>query len=384
MVRAKVLVPFYAWLVVFCLIIFQISYVNIRNYEIDDCIEYAKGINSLVIDAIDLDRVDEYLRIGRAAPGYNESEAQLNKLRNAYPDVVFLYVYQIKPDGCHVVFDLSTPDMPADEPGTVVEFDESFANVREDLYAGRPVDPVISNDHFGHLLTVYTPAYDSTGACVCYAAVDFSMGSIRSYVLSTVMHVALFALFFAVLSALLGYLYTSRHIFKPLQAVENIAYRDELTGVRNKTAFAQHKKQLDANIKAGTASFVLAMVDVNYLKRVNDNYGHEKGDEYLRTCVDAICKVFGHDRVYRIGGDEYVAVLEDEHEPEVRYLRERFKHDMTRMAEDPELPAWRKVSAAVGIAAYDPVRDESTDDVLKRADAAMYEEKKAMKAERRD
>ena len=57
---------------------------------------------------------------------------------------------------------------------------------------------------------------------------------------------------------------------------------------------------------------------------------------------------------------------------------------MTRMAEDPELPAWRKVSAAVGIAAYDPVRDESTDDVLKRADAAMYEEKKAMKAERRD
>jgi hypothetical protein len=91
-------VPFYAWLVVFCLIIFQISYVNIRNYEIDDCIEYAKGINSLVIDAIDLDRVDEYLRIGRAAPGYNESEAQLNKLRNAYPDVVFLYVYQIKPD----------------------------------------------------------------------------------------------------------------------------------------------------------------------------------------------------------------------------------------------------------------------------------------------
>jgi GGDEF domain-containing protein len=54
------------------------------------------------------------------------------------------------------------------------------------------------------------------------------------------------------------------------------------------------------------------------------------------------------------------------------------------MAEDPELPAWRKVSAAVGIAAYDPVRDESADDVLKRADAAMYEEKKAMKAERRD
>jgi len=125
-------------------------------------------------------------------------------------------------------------------------------------------------------------------------------------------------------------------------------------------------------------------VDINFLKRVNDNYGHERGDEYLCACVEAICSVFGHDRVYRTGGDEFVVLLERGTLAEAQELRAQFKAHMMRMAADEELPAWRKVSAAVGVAVYDAAQDRSVEDVLKRADAAMYEDKKAMKAERRD
>ena len=382
--QARVLVPFYLWLVVFCLVIFQISYSGFERYEIDDCIEYAKGINSLVIDTIDPNRVDEYLRDGRAAPGYNEVEAKLYKLRAAYPDVEFLYVYQFQPDGCHVVFDLDTPEVDAPEPGTVVAYDQSFSDEVPKLLAGEPLEPLITNDHMGRLLTVYTPVHDASGRCVCYVAVDFSMGSIRAYVMDMVLHMAAFALVFVALSALLGYLFTRHQIVEPMKAVESKAYRDELTGVRNKAAFVEHMHMLDADISEGVGSFALLMVDINFLKRVNDNYGHERGDEYLCASVEAICSVFGHDRVYRTGGDEFVVLLERGTLAEAQELRAQFKAQMMRMAADEELPAWRKVSAAVGVAVYDAAQDRSVEDVLKRADAAMYEDKKAMKAERRD
>jgi len=214
--------------------------------------------------------------------------------------------------------------------------------------------------------------------------VDFSMGSIRAYVMDMVLHMAAFALVFVALSALLGYLFTRHQIVEPMKAVESKAYRDELTGVRNKAAFVEHMHMLDADISEGVGSFALLMVDINFLKRVNDNYGHERGDEYLCASVEAICSVFGHDRVYRTGGDEFVVLLERGTLTEAQELRAQFKAHMMRMAADEELPAWRKVSAAVGVAVYDAAQDRSVEDVLKRADAAMYEDKKAMKAERRD
>jgi len=132
-------------------------------------------LNSLIADGLDVDHINDYIEQGRAHPDYEWIEKHLYKLRDAYPDIVFLYVYQIREDGCHVVFDLETEDLPADQPGEVVEFDESFRDYIPDLLAGREVKPVISRDTYGFLLTIYTPLYDSQGVCQCYAAVDYSM-----------------------------------------------------------------------------------------------------------------------------------------------------------------------------------------------------------------
>ena len=57
---------------------------------------------------------------------------------------------------------------------------------------------------------------------------------------------------------------------------------------------------------------------------------------------------------------------------------------MANLQSQPGLQPWQRVSAAVGVAAYDGARDRSVEDVLKRADAAMYQDKLAMKAQRRD
>ena len=53
------------------------------------------------------------------------------------------------------------------------------------------------------------------------------------------------------------------------------------------------------------------MADINNLKYVNDTYGHELGDEYIKGCCRIICNIFEESQVYRIGGDEFVVILKD-------------------------------------------------------------------------
>ena len=81
-------------------------------------------------------------------------------------------------DGCHVVFDPDSPDLPGEPAGTVVSFDEAFSEYLPALLAGEEIEPVISDEKYGWLLTVYKPVYDSNGVCQCYAAVDINMNEI--------------------------------------------------------------------------------------------------------------------------------------------------------------------------------------------------------------
>ena len=126
------------------------------------------------------------------------------------------------------------------------------------------------------------------------------------------------------------------------------------------------------------------MIDVNFLKRVNDTYGHEKGNSYLKNAADMISSVFGSEHLYRIGGDEFVAVLEGNARNGAEERMRTFREEVRKKQEDESLQPWERVSAAIGIAVYEKGKDQSADDVLKRADQAMYAAKTAMKAERRE
>ena len=114
-------------------------------------------------------------------PSLRSSSQLLYSIRDSSPDVEYVYVYKILEDGCHVVFDLDTDSIPGSEPGTVEEFDESFDKYLKDLLAGKKIEPVISDDKYGWLLTVYQPVYDGNGKCVCYAAADIAMVDLEKY-----------------------------------------------------------------------------------------------------------------------------------------------------------------------------------------------------------
>ena len=149
-----------------------------RENSVNNFITVANGVTKAASSAIDPDKVDEYINKGLEAEDYAFIQKILYSIRESFPQTKYLYVYQILPDGCHVVFDLDTDGEPGGQPGEVVEFDPSFEPYLPTLLAGGEIEPIISDDKFGWLLTVYRPLRNSSNRTVAYVAADISMETV--------------------------------------------------------------------------------------------------------------------------------------------------------------------------------------------------------------
>lgn len=156
------------------------------------------------------------------------------------------------------------------------------------------------------------------------------------------------------------------------------AYRDSLTGVGSKAAYVKKVEEMNDEIKAGHTNFGIVMVDLNDLKRINDEFGHKTGDAYIVGCCRLICDAFEHSPVYRIGGDEFVVVLQDVDYDDRHALVDALKARYEDALKDSSAKPWEQYSAAVGMAELGSY-DLTVDFVFKRADKAMYRDKKRIK-----
>ena len=163
-------------------------------------------------------------------------------------------------------------------------------------------------------------------------------------------------------------------------AMRELAVKDSLTGIRNKTGYVREEQKLTRELAENPdLLFGLAMIDLNDLKHINDTYGHEKGDEAIQNLTRIVCRVFAHSPVFRLGGDEFVVVLRGEDLERVETLRgEMLAATWPGLEPEP----WEKVSAAIGVAIHEPGSGQTVEDVLKQADEAMYAMKREMKARR--
>ena len=164
--------------------------------------------------------------------------------------------------------------------------------------------------------------------------------------------------------------------------MHELAHMDALTGIRNKLAYDKETSRLDSGINDGDTAFGIAMVDLNFLKIINDNYGHECGNKALVKLSRLICEVFAHSPVFRIGGDEFAIILRNNDYDNIESLELEFNRRLAEFANDDSLEEWEKISAAFGYAKYDKNTDRYADDVFKRADQLMYERKKQMKMQK--
>lgn len=151
-----------------------------------------------------------------------------------------------------------------------------------------------------------------------------------------------------------------------------LAQTDMLTGVKNSTAYMAKLEEINAKMKSDPElEYAIVMCDINELKQENDRCGHSSGDQYIKNCSAILCDVFAHSPVFRIGGDEFIVILQG---ADLSNQSRLMKLLTKRVKEAAKLPyvASGRADFSYGLAVYDAELDKAAQDTVKRADAAMY------------
>ena len=163
------------------------------------------------------------------------------------------------------------------------------------------------------------------------------------------------------------------------EGLTRIAMQDALTRLKSLAAYKIKEEELNADIHSEKAEFALVMIDLNGLKVINDRYGHENGDRFIIGTTDVISSVFKRSPLYRIGGDEFIAVLQGSDYMHRDELMENLRSRLKESSEDILREPWDRYSASVGIGVYMAGGEDTLEDVFRRADEAMYREKRDLK-----
>lgn len=155
--------------------------------------------------------------------------------------------------------------------------------------------------------------------------------------------------------------------------ISNMLYRDALTGISNRLHLEVLMEKLIINNYSNNKTFSMLFLDLDYFKHINDTLGHDVGDLLLQQIAYAINGVIRANDIFaRIGGDEFVIIFKDIVKEDLLITIEKLMKCMNQpwIIKEYEL----SVSASIGIVTY-PEDGESTIDLMKSADIAMYKAK---------
>ncbi len=151
-----------------------------------------------------------------------------------------------------------------------------------------------------------------------------------------------------------------------------LAYTDELTHLNNKTAYGARIEMLNDEMRVGRARFAVVVADINDLKKINDNFGHDRGDILIQGVASILKSVFGQSSCYRTGGDEFAMIVTTHEVGDIQKLIDEFEAQMNEFAIRNEEIFGVRVSTAIGYSPYIRSSDQEFSQVFRRADTAMY------------
>lgn len=159
------------------------------------------------------------------------------------------------------------------------------------------------------------------------------------------------------------------------QELYQLAYTDQLTGLQNRASYVERVQKIRSGKEKDGLCCI--MLDMNNLKEINDRKGHQKGDYALIAVADVLRKVFapGWNRVYRIGGDEFIVILKEQDGAHVEMQLQEFQHEMQKKGGELGIPL--SVAAGFSLLKSDQLGD--IENAIDQADRKMYEAKNRMK-----
>jgi diguanylate cyclase (GGDEF)-like protein len=164
-----------------------------------------------------------------------------------------------------------------------------------------------------------------------------------------------------------------KHV-KMQEKLRTLSITDELTGLPNRRGFFAFAAQQMKMVSRTKRDLALLFADLDNLKAINDTGGHQEGDAALAVAADIFRRTFREsDIIARMGGDEFAILLIDAPEKKFSVINDRLQKNIE--AHNAGRNGSVALSISIGMAVYDHDRPSSLDELLKQADARMYEQK---------
>lgn len=359
-------------------------YINrIQQENLEDAISGELiSISTAALEKIDLQAFDKYdsqADVDADSSNYNYT---LKQLRQLCTSMGADYIYALKEVDGEYVFVFDTD--PVDEE---IFIPYELSGVHEEAFKGVASASLMNvDDEYGSFNTGAVPIYKGD-KIIGIIATDMSDHHVERSLSAARNNAILLAIVLGVLMA--AAIITIYRLFNRVQEMQkrlsHIAHHDTVTGLPNRQYLLE---QLDERTQAKKKEpFALFFVDLDNFKKVNDNAGHEAGDEALRAIANFLNKSLyrysgksfrpaagSAGLSTRIGGDEFVIVIPDIDRKKAEAIAIAILDDYER--EDFIDPIKRyNVSLSIGIALY-PEDSEDYNMLIKMADAAMYVSKK--------
>lgn len=232
---------FIASTIVVVAVVTFVVYSQFRSQMIQEYTRMAKGVTALMADKIDGDKIDVYFRENFSSKEYRDIRDDLYKLRDNYPDVLYIYSFRCEEDGGHMLFDINTDEVEngeAFEVGYVYQLEGEFADLIPEIMAGEQVPGyAVHTEEDGYLFSYCRPVFDSDGNYACSVCVDFSLDRLENQNRNFTFRLALGLLAIAFLILLLEVIVVRHWVTEPINklshCLEKFNYKSEEDRRRN-------------------------------------------------------------------------------------------------------------------------------------------------------